>query len=86
MNDVGFSPKRQLPKCAISQVCPRLSAWTLVTALGLYYSLRLLRRPNLTFGKLPLKKFHNWEIGTWKVALGKIPFGENKYVNTELNE
>ena len=56
-------------------------------ALGPHSSLRRLRRPNLTFGKLPLGKLHIWEVSTWEivtreVALGKMPLG--KYLRPYL--
>ena len=56
-------PKRQLPKSVLA------------AALSSYCSLQCLRRPNLTFGKLSLGKFHikkvaTSEILTWKVTLG----------------
>ena len=45
--------------------------------------LRRLRRPNQTFRKLPLGKFHIWEVAiweivTWEVALGKIVIRRGK--------
>ena len=45
---------------------------------GPHCSLRRLRRPNLTFGKLHLEKLHiceiaTWEIFVWEAAFGKIP-------------
>ena len=79
-------PKRQLPKSVLAAALgpqPVLAA-----ALGPlahpsrsarpHCSLRRLRGPNLTFGKLPLGKLHiwevaTWEIVTWEVALGKMP-------------
>ena len=56
-----YFPKWQLPKSVLA------------AALGPHCSLRRLRRPNLTFGKLPLGKLHSWEVATWEAALGKIP-------------
>ena len=57
--------QRQLPNCAISQVC--LSA-----ALGLTCT-------NLTFGKFLLGNLHNKEISHWEVAHGNVPMG--KYIS-----
>ena len=61
-----FIPKRQLPKCAISQaatfqICSLSQRSAplpfLVASLIPYCSLLCLRRPNLTFGKMPLRKY-----------------------------
>ena len=59
-------PKKQLPKSILA------------AALGPHSSLRCLRGPKQTFGKLPLGKFHIWkvaplEVVTWEVSLGKVP-------------
>ena len=76
------SPQRLTP----SLFQPRRSApqSNLAVALGPHCSLRRLRGPNLTFGKLPLGKLHIWEVATWKidtweVALGKMPYGKYLY-------
>ena len=53
-----------------------------------FFSVRRLRRPNLTFGKLPLEmiyiwKVSTWQIVTWEVTLGKMPLG--KYLTPLMN-
>ena len=50
----------------------------LAAMLGPHCSLRRLRRPNLTFGKLSLGKLHIWEVAFGKMSLGK-------YLNTDYN-
>ena len=63
---------------------PRHSAPYHILAAALappHWSLRRLRWPNPTFGKLPLGTLHiwevtTWEILTWEVALGKMPLGK----------
>ena len=53
-------------------VYPSRSAWS-------HCSLWRLRRPNLTFGKMPLGKCHIWEDATWEIVMylgnpfGKVP-------------
>ena len=72
--------KRQLPKSVLATALsshPVLAAllgpWPiLAAALGSHCSPRRLRGPNLTFGKLPLRKLHIWEL----LLLGKIPLGK----------
>ena len=59
----------------------------LAAALGLHCSLRRLRGPDLTLGKLPLGKLHIWEVTTsdivtWKLPLEKCPLG--KYLTPNL--
>ena len=66
----GYYPKWKLHNCAISQVvtsqaCPSRSARP-------HCSLRRPRRPNLTFGKLSLRKLHIWEVFTWENGFGKV--------------
>ena len=56
------------PKYVLAVVLGPLAA-----SLGPNCSLRLLRGPNLTFGKLPLGKLHIWEVVTWEVVLVKVP-------------
>ena len=68
-------PKRQLSKFALvvaldpyPVLTSALGPYPVITsAFGLHYSLRCLRRPNLTFGKL-----HIWEVATWEVTLSKM--------------
>ena len=93
----GYFPKWKLPKCAISQaatfqVSSSRSARTaalgppqpiLAAALDPHCSLRRLRGPNLTFGKLPLRKLHTWEVATWDILPWEIAFG--KVPNTIYN-
>ena len=79
-----YFPKWQLPKCSISQaatsqVCPRRSAQpkacsVLAAALGLNCSLRHLRGPNLTFGKLPFGKLYIWEVVFWEIVTWEKKF------------
>ena len=50
-------------------------------------SLRRLRKPNISFGKLLLGKMYIWEVATleivtWEVALGKMPL--EKYLTTSI--
>ena len=54
-------PKRQLPKSILT------------VTLGPHCSLRSLRGPEITLGKLPM---HIWEVPTWEVALGKMSLGK----------
>ena len=71
-------PKRQLPKSVLAAVhrplhVLALSNWPIVaTVFGTRCSLRRLRRPNLTFGKLYIWEDATWGIVTWEVAFGKM--------------
>ena len=84
-------PNGNFPSLSLSQrsttACSSLGAWpdSPSSALGLHFSLRGLRKPNLTFGKLPLWKFHIWEVATWEiitqeVAIEKMPL--EKYLTS----
>jgi len=57
----GSFPKVQFPKRQITKSI-------LASVLSPNCSLRRLRGPNLTFGKLQLGKLHFWEV-----AIGKVP-------------
>ena len=70
-------PQRQLPKSALAVVFITQPVWVeplgpLTAALGPHCSLRRLRRPNLTFGKLPLGKLHIWEVTTWEIVTCEV--------------
>ena len=69
----GYFPNEQLPKCAISQVCPAaaLGPALLSHSAQPHFSLRHLRRPNQTVSAW---KFHILKIATWKVTSGKMSF------------
>ena len=71
-NYVRYFPKGFFQSCPL----PILAA-----ALRPHCSLRRLRRPNLTFRKLPLGKLQIWKVASWEVALGKMPLG--KYLTTK---
>ena len=73
-----------ISQAATIQVCPNCSARPLAcsnldqrsnpypilaAAFGPYCSLRRFRRPNLTFGKLLLRKLHIWEVSTWEIVI-----------------
>ena len=83
----GISPTVQFPKRQLSKfvlvvalgpypvLTSALGPYPVITsALGLHYSLRCLRRPNLTFGKL-----HIWKVATWEVTLSKMKKKPNTY-------
>ena len=71
-------PKRQLPESVVVLVLS--PQHVLDAALGPlahpsssaqpppHCSLRHLRGPNITFGKLPLGKLHIWEVATWDIV------------------
>ena len=75
-------PKRPLPKYALAAtmgplVCSSHNVRPPSPSARLSLRPAGLRMPNLTFGKLPLEKFHiwevaNWDIVTWEGALGKM--------------
>ena len=74
----NFPILSQTQPTAPSLFQPRRSASLpiLVAALGPHCSLRRLRGPNLTFGKLHLWEVATWEIVTWEVAHEKMPLGK----------
>ena len=75
---------------ATSQVCHRISVWFLVSSshsVRSHSRLRRLRRPNLTFGKMPFGILHILEVATWEIVyseschlgnctFGKLPLGK----------
>ena len=78
-------PKRQLPKSVLTAALSPLASSSRSARLLAHpcrsarplCGLRHLRRPNPTFGKLPLGIMYisevvTWEIVTWEVALGKV--------------
>jgi len=79
--DVRYFPKGFFPSGNFLNITVSQAATSQV-----YPSLRRLRGPNLTFGKLLLGKLHvrevdtwevaTWEIVTWEVASGKKPLGK----------
>ena len=85
-------PKCNYPSCnfpSLSQQQRSASACSNRGARPPFYSLRRLRGPYLTFGKLPLGKLHIWEVATWEiviweVALGKMPLGKYLTPNSSL--
>ena len=70
-SDVKYSVPKAFSQAATFQGYfskPALPKSVVVAALGHSCSLR----PNLTFGKLPLGKFHIWKLSTWESChLGK---------------
>ena len=94
-------PNRAISQVATSKVCfgrsarplslfkPTRSApkHSLAAGLGLHYSLRRLRRPNLSFWKLPSRNYTKYESCCWENTLGKLPLGkrpEGKYLTIPL--
>ena len=84
-------PKCEISQAATLQVCPNCSARPLAcsnldqrsnhypilaAAFGPYCSLRRFRRPNLTFGKLLLRKLHIWEVSTWEIVIWEVAPGK----------
>jgi len=81
----------KLPKFAASQkptsqVYPNRSACSsgraqpsspLSSSVRPHCSLRLLERPNLTFGKVPLGNLHIWEVATWKIVTWEVVLGSH---------
>ena len=75
---------------ATSQVCHRISVWFLVSSshsVRSHSRLRRLRRPDLTFGKMPFGILHILEVATWEIVyseschlgnctFGKLPLGK----------
>ena len=53
------------PSCSVRPLC----------------SLRRLKRPNLTFGKLPLGKMYIWEVATWEVVTWEVALKKMSLVN-----
>ena len=51
----------------------------LAAALGTHCSMRLLRRPSIAFGKLPLGKLHIWEVTIWKLPFGSYHLGSYQF-------
>ena len=81
------STKRQLPmSISAAALGPPLvlvaGLGTLAAALGPHCSLRCLRGPNPTFGKLPLGKLHIWELPLGKLSPGKSPLGQCLWEST----
>ena len=62
--NVQFS-KRQLPKSVLAAALGPLACSSLSARSPLQPVAPQLRRPNLTFGKLPLNKLHIWEVVPW---------------------
>ena len=72
-------PKRQLPKSVLvavlaSQACSSRCGWPpspsqLQRSAPPIWSLRRLREPNITFGKLQLRKMHIWKLPLVKLSL-----------------
>ena len=83
-----YFPKWQLSKCAISQtviskVCPSPKHVLAADRGPLAHpcTLRRLKRPNLTFGKLPLGKMYIWEVATWEVVTWEVALKKMSLVN-----
>ena len=95
-------PKCAISQAATSKVYPSHSAWppacssldarppspTQPQRSASHCSLQLLRRPNLTFEKLPLGKIplgschwgkYPWEVATGENSLGKFPLVKNPF-------
>ena len=70
---------RQLPKSVLAAAFGPLAHPS--CSVRPFCSLRRLKRPNLTFGKLPLGKMYIWEVATWEVVTWEVALKKMSLVN-----